>query len=248
MAACSSIRRVSPGRAPAASTRRRSFGPAVIALGAAAVVAGSLLSGCGKGPPAQPAELATGTITLTDETWRCRGPVDLDLVEVTMRESNGDAVHLNKACTGVIRRMSIHGTRGDGVKVHTGAHDLEILGGRIDCGEKGPGKHQDAIQAMGGTRVTFHHIESRGCANSFMFINWGRQRHQKPEDVVCRDCSAETNNYSVSVRNSIRSGAVGGSFVSRRRPRATAAAVDPLLEGNTWTANERARSSKRAKS
>ena len=88
---------------------------------------------------------------------------------------------------------------------------------------------------MGGMRVTFHDIESRGCANSFMFINWGRRKREKPVDIVCRNCTAETHNYSVSVRNSVGSGAVGGSFVSRVPPRATAAATDPILSGNHWT-------------
>jgi hypothetical protein len=91
---------------------------------------------------------------------------------------------------------------------------------------------------MGGMRVTFRNIESHGCANSFMFINWGRRRHQKPEDIVCEGCTAVTNNYSVSVRNSVRSGAVGGKYQSRVRPRATAPAIDPILSGNTWTPRE----------
>jgi hypothetical protein len=199
--------------------------------------------GCGSSHQAGNAKGGTLTgVVRVSKTWYCRGPVNLDLVEVKL--SNGsqhhDAVHLDRGCTGVIRSLDVVGdgkTTGpsaDGVKVHAGVHDLKILGGSIDCGQKGHGAHQDAIQAMGGKRVTFSRIESHGCANSFMFINWGRRQHEKPEDVVCEYCHAETRNYSISVRNSVRSGAVGGSFVSRVRPRATTRATAPVLQDNGW--------------
>jgi hypothetical protein len=211
------------------------------------LLSGLFLAGCGGGAGVEQAGALMGTVMETDQTWRCNGLVDLDLVEVTIDGLNTDAVHLNKGCTGVIRRIEITGTAGDGVKVHTDAHDLRILGGRIDCGPKGLGRHQDAIQAMGGMRVTFEHIESHGCANSFMFINWGRKRHQKPDGIVCRDCTASTHNYSVSVRNSIRSGAVGGTFESRVPPRATAVAIDPVLSGNDWKPRPGSKRGRRAK-
>jgi hypothetical protein len=214
-----------------------------VALVAASVIVVVLLLHGRSGPSRSVTTTAQGEVVQKNRTWRCRGPVHLRLVRVTMTDGHkGDAVHLDHGCTGVIERLEIPGNGGnlgpssDGVKVHTGAHDLKILSGFINCGERKRGNHQDAIQAMGGTRVTLFHIESRGCANSFMFINWGRSRHQKPEDIVCEQCHAETNNYSISVRNSVRSGAIGGSFVSRVPPRATPKATSPVLQNNGWHA------------
>jgi hypothetical protein len=186
-------------------------------------------------------KVLAGAVMQADRTWHCNGRIDLRLLRVTMRSGDkGDAVHLDRGCTGVIQRIEIPGNgrelgpSGDGVKVHAGAHDLRVLAGFVDCGAKSKAKHQDAIQVMGGERVTFSQIQSHGCANSFMFINWGRRRHEKPKDVVCEHCRAESRNYSVSVRNSVRSGAVGGSYVSRVPPRATANATDPVLKGYAW--------------
>lgn len=207
------------------------------------VLAGAVSgAGCGAKPhpSARKAKKIVGVVDVHNSTWRCHGPVDLDLLRVRITNSKRDAVHLNRGCTGVIRRIEVvgdgrqNGPTGDGVKVHAGAHDLKILGGIVDCGRAAKGAHQDAIQVMGGKRVTFARISSRGCANSFMFINWGRQRKQKPQDVVCDDCQAESHNFSVRVGNSIRSGAVGGSFVSRVPPRATAEAKDAVLNDTAW--------------
>jgi hypothetical protein len=206
-----------------------------------AAVGAAFLAGCGGSHTKEDkVSKVSGIVKKTNSTWRCHGPVDLDLLQVTIANSKPDAVHLNRGCTGVIRKIDVvgdggdNGPSGDGVKVHAGVHDLEILSGHINCGRKAPGAHQDAIQVMGGKRVTFARIESRGCANSFMFINWGRHRREKPEDVVCEYCRAATSNFSVSVRNSVRSGALGGHYSSRVPPSATAKATEPVLEDNAW--------------
>jgi hypothetical protein len=181
------------------------------------------------------------SITVTDKTWHCHGPVDLDVVRVVVHGTSKDAVHLDKGCTGTIRTIQVVGDGGalgpggDGVKIHAGAHDLRILGGFINCGAKGRGVHQDAIQAMGGEQVVFHSISSRGCANAFMFINQGRGDRGIPRGIVCERCRAQTDNYSVFLATSIQSGARTSSFVARFRPRARAGAVEPVLDGNTWT-------------
>jgi hypothetical protein len=181
-------------------------------------------------------------ILILHTTWNCRGPVALDLLKVVLHDVRKDAVHLGPGCTGTIRRLEIEGDGaslgpgGDGVKIHAGAHDLQVLGGYIDCGRRRPKKHQDAIQAMGGRNVVFHGISSRGCANSFMFVNTGRGHRAIPDTIRCESCRASTNNYSIFVGSSIASGAVGGVFESRVGPRASATAVAPVLTGNVWTA------------
>jgi hypothetical protein len=188
------------------------------------------------------ANVLTGSVNLNGKTWHCRGPVDLQLVRVVMGGKNGDAVHLDRGCTGIIHRLEIVGDggtlgpHGDGVKIHTGAHDLEILGGAIDCGARSPGKHQDAIQAMGGARVVFHGISSKWCRNSFMFINRGNHKRGLPTGIVCDSCRAETRNYSVFIGHSTDSGARESTFVSRVRPKILPQAVRPVESQNTWTA------------
>jgi hypothetical protein len=192
-----------------------------------------------KGPATK---VLMGSVSLIGKTWHCRGPVDLQLVHVVLRATSGDAVHLDRGCTGTIHSLEIVGNGrslgpgGDGVKIHVGAHDLEILGGSIDCGARSRGKHQDAIQAMGGAHVVFHQISSRWCRNSFMFINRGNHRRGVPTGIVCDSCRAETRNYSIFIGHSIDSGAKDSTFVSRVRPRHLPQAVHPVESQNTWTA------------
>lgn len=182
-----------------------------------------------------------GTIVLHDRTWNCHSRVNLDLVRVELSDSGKDAVHLGPGCTGTIERLEIpgngagRGPGGDGVKVHAGAHNIVVLGGYIDCGQKFHHKHQDAIQAMGGSHVVFYKIASTGCANSFMFINTGRGKRQVPSGIRCYGCAASSHNYSIFTGSSVQSGAVGGTFTSRVPPKATRSAVAPLLAGNHWT-------------
>jgi len=208
------------------------------AAGIALVLIG-LAAACGSS--SAPNGSGAARISLVDKTWHCKKHVDLALVQVVMHGGHHDGVHLDHGCSGTIRKLVVVGPGGDGVKVHAGAHDVTILGGRIDCGPKGLKIHQDAIQAMGGMHVTFERISSRGCANSFMFVNEGRQKREAPKAIVCRNCTASSGNYSISIRHSTDSGATDSTFASRRPPAATAVAVDPLVHGNTWHATSRTR-------
>ncbi|HEY6459723.1 MAG TPA: hypothetical protein VIY73_06215, partial [Polyangiaceae bacterium] len=113
-----------------------------------------VLSGCGGAHPSPPVTRPSSSVVLSNTTWHCRSRVDLALVRITLHGQAMDAVHLDRGCQGTIGRLEVVGDGGrvgpggDAVKVHDGAHDLRILGGTIDCGEKAPRKHQDAIQAM----------------------------------------------------------------------------------------------------
>jgi hypothetical protein len=205
-----------------------------------------VLSGCGGTHPSgasrpSPATPPSGSVVLSNVTWHCRSQVDLALVRITLHGQSMDAVHLDRGCKGTIERLDIVGDGGavgpggDAVKVHDGAHDLRILGGTIDCGKKAPGKHQDAIQAMGGSDVIFEHIDSRYCANSFMFINSGKNRRGIPTQVQCIECTAATRNYSIFVGRSVDSGARQGTFSSRVPPRSDSSAMRAVLQSNVWT-------------
>lgn len=159
------------------------------------------VSGAGAGgtttPPAAPTTPAappgpsgsSRSVVLVDQSWTCRGPVDLDLVKVTMR-SGGDAIYLRQNCTGRIGRIEVDTWTADGLKVNApapAAHDLTIGGGYIRCHAQARG-HQDGIQAMGGRNITFQGLEIR-CGsnpNAQLFIN--SVNGGNPANIVCDGC------------------------------------------------------------
>jgi hypothetical protein len=117
---------------------------------------------------------ASGTVTLTDKAFVCAGPVHLTSVSVTMKNVSGDAVFLRKGCTGTIGRIDIVQFHGDGIKLGA-AHDLTIGGGSIRCYAHDALKHQDGVQILGGTNVSFRNLDV-GCYsanNSQVWINDG---------------------------------------------------------------------------
>lgn len=132
-----------------------------------------------------------GTIELVDEPWVCKGPVNVDLVKVTMQTEASDAIQLRANCTGRIGRIEVDTWTTDGVKVNApapAAHDLVIEGGYIRCHGRLPEAHQDGIQVMGGERITFRRLEI-SCSsepNAQLFINGAQGA--TPTDVVCVDC------------------------------------------------------------
>ena len=69
--------------------------------------------------PTQPVGPA-GSVSLTDRTWVCNGPVELDSVTVTITAAasrrNRDAVHLGEGCTGRIGQLTVTQYVADGVR------------------------------------------------------------------------------------------------------------------------------------
>ena len=137
----------------------------------------------------------TGTVAVTDEPWVCEGPVDMDLVKVTMhrRTTPLDAVSISKDCSGVIRRIEVDTWSGDGIKVQNAApvaHDLVIESGYVRCYDKTGPYHQDGIQAMGGFRITFRHLRvdcGRPGVNANFFVARGGAEASTPTDIVFED-------------------------------------------------------------
>src|SRR4029079_11582191 len=108
----------------------------------------------------------TGSIKQTDQTWVCRGPGDLDSVSVTMTSAyanrrGGDAIHLERGCTGRIGRLDAVTSVADGGKVASGVRDLTVAAGSVRCEGKVGDVHQDGMQVMGGARITLRglHID-----------------------------------------------------------------------------------------
>jgi hypothetical protein len=178
-----------------------------------------------------------GSVVLVDQTWTCTGPVDLDLVKVTMRSVDGDAVHLREECSGRIGRLEIDTWTLDGVKVNApapAAHDLVVEGGYIRCHAQTRG-HQDGVQALGGERITFRDLEinCNSGPNAQFFV--AGSLGGVPTDVVCDHCllgtgAASTLRVHLSVRSGARDSLIcPGRFFDRV---IGPEAVDPVDSGN----------------
>ena len=107
----------------------------------------------------------------------------------------GDAVHLEPGRTGHIGRLDVVTSVADGVKVAEGVHDLAVGGGTIRCQGKVADVHQDGMQVMGGTRITFRGLRidcgrsEDSLINSNRFIKRSGRSVNPPADVICVDCS-----------------------------------------------------------
>jgi hypothetical protein len=155
-----------------------------------------------------PDYLSTGNLRLEDQGWVCGGKVDLDRLEVTVRDADIDAVQFGPGCTGRIGELVVVQYRQDGVKVAEGAHDLLIERGTVECRGRKPDAHQDGVQALGGERITFVdlRVECPSATNSAFFIRQGGQSQRPPTDIVCEDCFFHGGAYAVRVNESLRSG------------------------------------------
>ncbi len=185
-----------------------------------------------------------GSISQTDRMWVCRGPVDLDSVTVTMTSAiasrrGADAVHLERGCTGRIGQLRVVTAAGDAVKVAEGAHDLELGGGSISCTGKLPKLHQDGLQVMGGTRITFRNLSvdcgrsTDSLINSNLFIKRAGRSTRPPTDVVCVDCFlGGSAAHTASIQESVRSGLVDSTLCTAKYSNLTltigSGAVDPV--------------------
>lgn len=190
-----------------------------------------------------PAGIVRGTFVLVDQPWVCEGPVDVDLVKVTIhrRTTPLDAVSLSRYCTGRIGRVEIETWSGDGIKVQNAgsvAHDLVIESGSIRCYEKTGAYHQDGIQAMGGRRITFRDMDvncGRPGVNANLFIAQGGSFASIPTDIVFEGGHLGPNAaHTILVADAVRSG-VRDTVICPGRwftYMTQATAVTPIDEGN----------------
>ncbi len=181
----------------------------------------------------------TPDIVRNGQSWTCSGPVDVNLVKIT--NPPGDAIVLAAGCTGRIGRIEIDTRSADGVKVRNQgntAHDVSIGGGYVKCTGMSPGAHQDAVQAMGGSRITFTGVTFDCLGNSNFFVTRGGNGSTTPTDIVCVGCrfaakSSTTVRVSVAVRSGARSsqGCVGRNV--RQAFYFSSTAQQPVNTGNT---------------
>jgi len=156
------------------------------------------------------------TLTVNDRTYVCSGPVNYDLVKVTISNPSlgrTDAVRIASGCTGRIGRLEVDTNNADGIHVGAGAHDLVIGSGYVHssgvCGGCGS-VHVDGIQVLGGQRITMTlDVNYPTATNSALYINQGSGGQDRPTDVVCDGCTfrrSPDKNRVVRIGDSLRSG------------------------------------------
>lgn len=189
-----------------------------------------------------PAQTGVGDIVLTDKSFKCDGPVNLNSVTVTItRSANAsDAVRLREGCTGFIGTINVTNYKGDGIKLGN-AHDLVIGGGTIRCFDHSDGKHQDGVQALGGDNVTFYNLDV-GCYsanNSQVWINEGSGGSNPPTKVVFEGGKFDgqgSGSYGVVIGNSISSGFRNATVCPNAHParqfKVFDGAIDPVNDNN----------------
>ena len=170
--------------------------------------------------PTKPPPVPEDSLVLHDQPFVCKGPVDIDLVKVTMPSTVEDAIRLDQDCSGRIGRLEVDTWTADGIKVQnhgTVAHDLVIESGYVKCHDVAGSYHQDGIQAMGGTRLTFRKLSVDCLGNANLFVNQGGLKVSLPTDVVCDRCVLGPNSaQTLFVATSNRSGARGTTICEGR--------------------------------
>ena len=131
------------------------------------------------------------------------GKVDLDSVTVTMTPAvgrrapqRGRRSTSQRGCTGRIGRIEVTQSAGDGIKVaERRARPDDRRRQRPLPRARRPGLHQDGVQVMGGTRITFRGLDidcgraDDRLINSNLFIRQAGKSTTPPTDVVCDGCT-----------------------------------------------------------
>lgn len=153
--------------------------------------------------------------------WTCNSAVALDTVNITVDTTTGhtDAVKLAAGCTGTIHNLIVTTSNADGVKIASGAHDLTVDSGNIQCLDKAPTLHQDGVQVMGGTNISLNNLtincgrENDTLIDSNIFFNQSGTSTTPPTNVVCDGCrlgswAAHTVNLQTSESSGVRNSTV----------------------------------------
>lgn len=184
--------------------------------------------------PPPPSPPPSGSQVVTNTQWKCTGPVNLDLVKITMNNGSLDALVLGAGCTGIIRRVEIEGPMADGIKIQNNsanaAHDLLIAGGYVSCGQAASGVHQDGMQGMGGRNVTFRNlvIDCLGGGGGNFFPAKGGSGATTPTNIVCDHCAfGPRHPNNVQIQTSVISG-VRNSLICR-----PTSGRDPVIVGSS---------------
>ena len=186
-------------------------------------------------PPPAPLPPSGSSIVRVDQGWTCTGPVNLDLVKITLRDpNNGDAINLRENCSGRIGRIEIQTWAQDGLKINApapAAHDLVIGGGYIYCYGHAAGAHQDGVQVMGGQRITLRNVNIQCNSNPNAQFFVAASNGGYPTDVVCDNCilgrgAAQTLFVAGSERSGARNSLVCAGRFNDIRIETTSSAIN----------------------
>jgi hypothetical protein len=185
-------------------------------------------------------EPTAGTTITTTQPWSCTGslaalgPLPMKVVSTIPNASasdNDNAINL-RGCYGdgdpstIDLILDIRGNGGsigtsyDAVRIGQNARDL-VVTGSAECGARNPNPaiHQDIVQALSGSRITFVDFTSGDpftglwtCwgAGGGWYITWANGNI--PTDLICLRCVLATSNQNLRIGESIRSGARDSVF------------------------------------
>jgi hypothetical protein len=185
---------------------------------ALSALAGAVVTAVTLGSAQAPLASTAQDVTLVDRPFNCSNypqPLNLGTVSVIISARATqpyDAIKLGGGdCTGTIQRIEVDTWVADGIKVGSGAHDLTIGGGYIYEHDHGPLAHQDGIQVMGGSNITFENlfIYAPTSNNAAIFISGD---DPPPSSVVCDSCVIVPGNKAAQIGHSSSSG-LRNSFV-----------------------------------
>lgn len=187
----------------------------------------------------------SGNTLAVDGSWTCNKSVDYDLVQVT-NHGSGDAVRLASGCTGRIGRLEVSGVvNGDAIKIQNAdsnaAHDLVIEGGYASCaGPSTDGTHQDGVQGMGGSNITFQNFvfDCYGGGGGNFFIQRAGSGATTPTNIVCDGCALGPRhpnnvNLGTSVGAGVRNSLVCQPLSGRNWFQTDSGTQQPVNENNT---------------
>jgi hypothetical protein len=208
-------------------------------------------------PSPPPGEPVPGTTITTTSPWNCTGnissfgPLPIKVISTIPNPGTDNAINL-RGCYGdgnpatidlildVRGNGSTIGTAYDAVRVGQNARDL-VVTGNVECGGRWGGIHQDIVQALSGSNITFVDFTSGDpdtgrwtCwgAGGGWYVNWANG--SIPTDLVCVRCKLATYNQNMRIDEAVRSGARDSVFGYSRAYGIFIGplAVDPINQGN----------------
>jgi hypothetical protein len=196
-----------------------------------------MTSGVLAGAGSSQATPLTGSLSLTDQTWTCSGPVSLASVSVTIGAGQPlDAIHLNDGCTGTIGSINVVTAANDGMKLNN-AVNLTVGGGSITCTNHNNGAHQDGVQAMGGSSVTLSNltVNCPTANNAALFINQAGP-NPPPTNVICTGCYlfGTTSSTVFVTGHSVRSGVENSTICPSPLTYRKGPGSNPVDAGNSY--------------
>lgn len=183
---------------------------------------------------------ALANITQTNQTWKPpssnwgnHAVVDVRILNTSPRK---DAIHMSGS--GTIGRIFVETHSGDGMKIHGDTNGVTIgsygVNSSIRALNRYNGVHQDNVQVMGGSNVTFRGLFSEKLVPGMnFFFNMGSGGNSRPTNIVCDFCTVvgvRGGSNPIRISDSLRCGIRHTLVVSDNFPlRVTNNASSPVV-------------------